>query len=61
MGVEVLEVTRAQLTNMRRFDAPARMVAEKLGREVPARTPEFLRLRAALRREVLVDMRSIVD
>lgn len=61
MGVEVLEVTRAQLTNMRRFDALARMVAEKLGREAPARTPEFLRLRAALRREVLVDMRSIVD
>ena len=61
LGVEVLEVTRAQLTSERRFDALARMVAEKLGREVPARTPEFLSLRAGLRREVLVDMGSIVD
>ena len=60
MDVEVLFVTHAQISGPRRFDALARTVAEKLGREVVPRTPEFLAARAELRREVLVDFADLL-
>ena len=60
MGVEVLFVTYAQIAGVRRFDALARTVAEKLGRDVTPRTTDFLAARAELRREVLVDFADLL-
>lgn len=60
MGVEVLFVTYAQIAGVRRFDALARTVAEKLGRDVTPRTPDFLAARAELCREILVDFADLL-
>ena len=55
MGIEVAQMTNAQLTSLRRFDALAEMVAAHVGRDLPERDAAFLARRATLRRIVLSD------
>lgn len=54
-GVDVLELTYAQLADELSFESVAQLVALRLGRPAPGFSPEFARERAELRRTVLSD------
>ncbi len=53
MGIEVVPMTNDQLTSRRQFDAIARLVAGKLGREMRKKSDAERRAEAKLRKEVL--------
>ena len=61
MDIEVLLATWGQFATVSRFDALSQTVAEKIGREPPARTSEFLAARARLRREVLTSWDALLS
>ena len=61
MDIEVLLATWGQFATVSRFDALSQTVAEKIGHEPPARTPEFLAARARLRREVLTSWDALLS
>ena len=59
MGVEVIQLTYAQLANAQRFDAFSRFLAEKVGVAYHEKTARERRAQRALRAEVLVDWGSL--
>ena len=61
MGIEVIQLTYAQMENAQRFEAFSRLLAEKLGVERQERTQREKRAQEDLRASVLVDWESLPD
>lgn len=59
MGIEVLQVTYAQIASPRNFAEIARFLAERLGVSYRQKSEVQLRAQARLRRELFVDWRTL--
>lgn len=61
MGLEVINVTYGQISDPRRFEALAELVAERLGEGRPPRDDAFLRRREALRAELFASWERLPE
>ena len=59
MGVEVIQLTYAQLANARRFEIFSRFLAEKIGVTYHEKTAREQHVQRTLRAEVLADWESL--
>lgn len=59
MGVEIIQLTYAQLANARRFEIFSRFLAEKIGITYHEKTEREQHVQRTLRAEVLVDWESL--
>lgn len=60
-GVDVVEITYAQIADEQSFDALSSLVAQKLGRALPGRTSSFLKRRQEMRGTVLGNWVALAD